>query len=575
MPRAELDWASSSIKIGLLRNVRLGGSNYRVNFISILNLIPQKKMTWQPLIEEFKQQAEKISEGGGQKSIDRQHKKGRMTARERIAAVTDDDWWLEVGKWAAFEMYTEWGGSPSASVICGIGKVSGRYVMIIANDATVKAGAFFPMTCKKVLRAQRVAMHCHLPLLYLVDSAGVFLPLQDEIFPDEDDFGRIFRNNSVISAMGIPQIAAIMGNCVAGGGYLPVLCDKLVMTEGSGLYLAGPALVKSAIGQEYTSEELGGAEMHASISGTIDYREPDDQAALKRVRELIGMMPETNRDPKFRRETWSEPTEDQSKIYDIVPTNPQMRYDVRDLINVIADPDSFVEYKAEYGQTITCGHARIGGFTVGIVANQRTAVMSKKEGMQFGGVIYHDSADKEARFIMDCNQTWTPLIFLQDVMGFMVGADSEHAGIIRAGAKVVNAISNSRVPKITLITGGSYGAGNYAMCGKAFDPRFIFAWPNARYAVMGGKQAAQTILDINIAALKRAGQEPDAEELEALRKKVADAYDTSTDIRYAAARQWVDGIIDPADTRQFLMQALETVTLHAEDEPFRTGVLQV
>lgn len=315
--------------------------------------------------------------------------------------------------------------------------------------------------------------------------------------------------------------------------------------------------------------------MHASISGTIDYREPDDDAALKRVRELVGMMPETTRDAKFRRDTWSEPSENQSKVYDFVPTDPQTRYDVRDFINLIVDPDSFSEYKAEYGQTITCGYARIGGFTVGIVANQRTTVMTKKEGMQFGGVIYHDSADKEARFILDCNQMWAPIIFLQDVMGFMVGRDSEQAGIIRAGAKVVNAISNSVVPKLTVITGGSYGAGNYAMCGKAFDPRFIFAWPNARYAVMGGKQAAQTILDINIAAMKRAGQEPDAEELEALRKKVTDAYDTSTDIRYAAARGWVDGIIDPADTRKVLIQSLESVTLHAEPEPFRTGVFQV
>lgn len=532
-------------------------------------------MSWQSLTEEFREQSDIIEQGGGQRSIDRQHKKGRLTARERITQVLDDDYWLEVGKWAGFGMYEEWGGSPSGSVICGVGKIQGRSVMIIANDATVKAGAFFPITAKKVLRAQRIAMHCRMPLLYLVDSAGVFLPLQDEIFPDEDDFGRIFRNNSVISAMGIPQLAAIMGNCVAGGGYLPVLCDKLIMTEGSGLYLAGPALVKSAIGQEYTSEELGGAEMHAQISGTIDYREPDDEAALKRVRELVGLMPETLRANKFRRETWSEPNESQDKIYDVVPTDPQMRYDVRDLIQLIADPDSFSEYKAEYGQTIVCGYARIGGFNVGIVANQRTAVMTKKEGMQFGGVIYHDSADKEARFIMDCNQTWTPLIFLQDVMGFMVGKDSEEAGIIRAGAKVVNAISNSVVPKITLITGGSYGAGNYAMCGKAFDPRFIFAWPNARYAVMGGKQAAQTILDINIAAMKRAGQEPDAEELEALRTKVTKAYDTSTDIRYAAGRLWVDGIIDPADTRKVLIQSLESVTLHAEPEPFRTGVYQV
>ena len=533
-------------------------------------------MSWQELISEFQSQTDVIELGGGQKSIDRQHKKGRLTARERIGKLLDDgSFFLEVGRWAGFEMYTEWGGTVSGSVICGLGLVSGRTVMIIANDATIKAGAFFPITCKKVLRAQRIAMHCRVPLVYLVDSAGVFLPLQDEIFPDEDDFGRIFRNNSVISAMGVPQIAAIMGNCVAGGGYLPVLCDKLIMTEGSGLYLAGPALVKSAIGQEVSHEDLGGAKMHASISGTIDYHEPDEESAIARLRSLIEVMPEDKLAAPFRSDDSTEPSRDQSEIYDAIPMDPQTRYDVRDLIEFLTDKETFQEYKSDYGQTIVCGYAKIGGQHVGIVANQRTVVQTPKEGMQFGGVIYHDSADKEARFIMDCNQTWTPILFLQDVMGFMVGRDSEHAGIIRAGAKVVNAISNSRVPKITVITGGSYGAGNYAMCGKAFDPRFIFAWPNARYAVMGGKQAAQVILDINIAAMKRAGQEPDAEELEALRKQVTDAYDTSTDIRYAAARLWVDGIIQPADTRDVLIQSLKIVTRYADDEPFRTGVYQV
>jgi acetyl-CoA carboxylase carboxyltransferase component len=357
-------------------------------------------------------------------------------------------------------MYEDWGGAASASVVCGIGKISGRDVMIIANDATIKAGAFFPMTCKKVLRAQRIAMHCRLPLLYLVDSAGVFLPLQDEIFPDEDDFGRIFRNNSVISAMGLPQLASIMGNCVAGGGYLPVLCDKLIMTEGSGLYLAGPALVKSAIGQEVSSEDLGGAKMHASISGTIDYREPDDPAAIDRIKKLIAMFPEDPRASVFRRDPWTDSNVNQADPYAKFPLDLQARFDVRDLIRYLADEGSFQEYKAEYGQTLICGHARIGGHQVGVIANQRTSAMTPKEGIQFGGVIYHDSADKEARFIMDCNQTWTPLIFLQDVFGFMVGKQSEEAGIIRAGAKVVNAISNSRVPKITVITGGSYGAGN-------------------------------------------------------------------------------------------------------------------
>ncbi len=533
-------------------------------------------MNWPTLVQQFQAQTKQIEMGGGVSAIQRQHEKGRLTARERIAKMLDmDSRWLEVGLWAGWEMYREWGGSPSASVVCGIGKIAGRHAMIIANDATTKAGAFFPMTCKKVLRSQRIAMFNHLPLVYLVDSAGVFLPLQDEIFPDEDDFGRIFRNNSVISAMGISQIAAIMGSCVAGGGYLPVLCDKLIMTEGSGLYLAGPALVKSAIGQEASSEELGGAEMHASISGTIDFREPDDAAAIARIRSLMGMLPEDCRFAKFRRSSWSEPDVDQSQIESVVPLDPQQRYDVRDLIRFLVDPDSFNEYKSEYGQTIVCGYAKIGGHQCGIVANQRTAVMTKKDGMQFGGVIYHDSADKEARFIMDCNQTWSPIIFLQDVMGFMVGRDSEQAGIIRAGAKVVNVISNSRVPKITVITGGSYGAGNYAMCGKAFDPRFIYAWPNARYAVMGSRQAASTILDINIAAMKRAGRKVDAEEMEALRVKVSDAYENSTDIRYAAARLWVDGVIFPSDTRATLINSLDIATRHAEDEPFRTGVLQV
>jgi 3-methylcrotonyl-CoA carboxylase beta subunit len=533
-------------------------------------------MSWPELIEKFTAESAEIELGGGKKSIDRQHKKGRLTARERIARLLDPDTdFLEIGRWAGWQMYTEWGGTVSASVICGLGKVSDRTVMIIANDATIKAGAFFPMTCKKVLRAQRIAMHCRVPLVYLVDSAGVFLPLQDEIFPDEDDFGRIFRNNAVISAMGIPQLAAIMGNCVAGGGYLPVLCDKLIMTEGSGLYLAGPALVKSAIGQESTSEELGGATMHAEVSGTIDFKEPDDESAIARLRSLIEIQPVDKMADLFRLDPAVESARNQSEIYDLIPTDAQTRYDVRELIDFVVDKDTFQEYKADYGQTIVCGYAKIGGYQAGIVANQRTVVKSANDGMQYGGVIYHDSADKEARFIMDCNQTWTPLIFLQDVMGFMVGRDSEQAGIIRAGAKVVNAISNSRVPKITLITGGSYGAGNYAMCGKAFDPRLIFAWPNARYAVMGGKQAATTILDINIAALKRSGQDPDAKELSALREKVQSAYDTSTDIRYAAGRLWVDGIINPDATRQTLIDSLAIVTRHAEDEPFRTGVLQV
>ncbi|GAB4161996.1 MAG: acyl-CoA carboxylase subunit beta [Planctomycetaceae bacterium] len=538
-------------------------------------------LSWQAMLDSLREQREEIFLGGGERAIARQHAKNRWTARERIAALIDPGTeFFELGTFAAYNMYEEWGGAPCAGVVCGIGRVANRSIMVIANDATVKAGAFFPQTAKKVLRAQRIALKNRLPLMYLVDSAGVFLPLQDDVFPDEDDFGRIFRNNAVISALGIPQIAAIMGNCVAGGGYLPVLCDKLVMTDGSGLYLAGPVLVKSAIGQDVSHEELGGAEMHASISGTIDFREPDDEAAILRLRKLAETLPVDTTASQFVRRvgdekfpaTSSRPGED---VYSLFPEDPQAQYEVRELLDCILDADSFQEYKAEYGRTLVCGYARIGGFSVGVVANQHHPERKANEGLQFGGVIYHDSADKLARFVMDCNQTWTPLIFLSDVYGFMVGRDSEQAGIIRNGAKVVNAISNSRVPKITVITGGSYGAGNYAMCGKAFDPRFIFAWPTARYAVMGSSQAAKTLLDINLAALKRAGQSPDEDELEQLRERIVASYEEQTDIRYAAARGWVDEIIEPAATRATLIRALELATRYAEDEPFRTGVLQV
>lgn len=531
---------------------------------------------WETLLKGYREDSKRIELGGGPKAIERQHQKKRLTARERIARLIDPDTeFFELGRWAGFGMYEEWGGALSAGVICGVGVISGRSVMVIANDATIKAGAFFPATCKKVLRAQRIAMENRLPLVYLVDSAGVFLPLQDEIFPDEDDFGRIFRNNAIISAMGIPQLAAIMGNCVAGGGYLPVLCDKLVMTEGSGLYLAGPALVKSAIGQEVSHEELGGAEMHASISGTIDFREPDEESCIARLRSLCETFPNDPLNPNFRRDESAEPIRKEEDIYETVPLDPQKRYDVRHLFEHLIDADSFQEYKAEYGRTLICGYAKIGGFSVGVVANSRSVEKSANEGMQFGGVVYHDSADKAARFIMDCNQNWLPIIFFHDVMGFMVGKASEQAGIIRAGAKLVNVISNSRVPKLSVILGGSYGAGNYAMCGKAFDPRFIFAWPTARYAVMGAKQAASTVYDVSVAAMKRSGQEPDAAELEALREKVTKAYEDSTDSRYAAARGWVDGIIEPTNTRKTLIRSLEIATRHAEDVPFKIGVLQV
>ena len=531
---------------------------------------------WPTLLAEHRTQRDEIALGGGAKSIERQHEKKRLTARERIASLIDPGTeFFELGRFAAWKMYQEWGGAPSASVVCGLGHVAGRTFMVIANDATVKAGAFFPMTAKKVLRAQRIAMINRLPLIYLVDSAGVFLPLQDEIFPDEDDFGRIFRNNAVLSAMGVPQLAAIMGNCVAGGGYLPVLCDKLVMTEGSGMYLAAPALVKSSIGQDVSHEELGGAAMHAQISGTIDFREPDDNACLNRLRSLAATLPTDFRAPLFRRDDSVDPARPTSDLTTLFPLDRQKPYEIREILSCLVDADSFQEYKAEYGRTVVCGYARIGGYTVGIVGNQHHPEKTPKEGLQFGGVIYHDSADKAARFIMDCNQTWTPLVFLQDVYGFMVGRDSEQAGIIKAGAKLVNAISNSRVPKITLVMGGSYGAGNYALCGKAFDPRFIFAWPTAQYAVMGPHQAAGTLLDVNIAALKRSGKAPDAAELEELRTKIVASYEEQTDIRYAAARGWVDEIIEPAQTRAALITALDVSTRHAENEPFRTGVLQV
>ena len=530
------------------------------------------------LMAALRAEETRIRLGGGQTAIERQHAKGRLTARERIERLIDPGSpLLELGLWAGHGMYADWGGAPGAGVVTAIGTIAGRRHMIVANDATVKAGAFFPMTAKKVLRAQRIAFTNRLPLAYLVDSAGIFLPLQEDTFPDEDDFGRIFRNNAVLSAAGVPQYAAIMGNCVAGGGYLPVLCDKLLMTEGSGLYLAGPALVKSAIGQEVSHEELGGAAMHAAISGTIDYHEKDDPACLERLRRLIELARPDDPQPAapFTRGESNEPARPATDLYDLVDPDPRSNYEVRDILACLVDAGSFDEYKAEYGQTLVCGTARVGGFPVGIVANQRHRVKSGRGEYQFASVLYVDSADKAARFIMNCNQDWLPILFLQDVNGFMVGRDSERAGIIKAGAKLVSAVSNSRVPKITLLTGGSYGAGNYALCGKAFDPRFIYAWPTARCAVMGPAQATNTLLDVMIASLKKKGHEPDAAELGSLRAAVAADYERQTDVRYAAARLWVDAILDPAATRPVLIQSLEVATRHASDEPFRVGVYQV
>ncbi|MBV8384739.1 MAG: acyl-CoA carboxylase subunit beta [Planctomycetaceae bacterium] len=518
----------------------------------------------------------RLREGGGPDAIARQHAKGRKTARERIAALIDPGTdFLELGLWAAYQMYEEWGGAPGAGVVAGIGTVASRRVMVVANDATVKAGAFFPMTIKKVLRAQAIAGQNHLPLVYLVDSSGVFLPMQDEVFPDEDDFGRIFRNNAVFSARGIPQFAAIMGNCVAGGAYLPVLCDTVLMTEGSGLYLAGPALVKAAIGQDISHEDLGGAAMHAAISGTVDYREPDDDSCLARLRRLVGLLPPDPR-PVADGAAIEPPARTAEDLFAIVKTDPSAQYDVRDLLSALVDGGRLDEYRAEFGKTLVCGFARLGGLPVGIVANQRLRFRPEGGGpYQFGGVIYGDSSDKAARFVLDCNQAHVPLLFIQDVNGFDVGRDAERSGIIRRGAKLVNAVSNSVVPKLTLIVGHSFGAGHYALCGKAFDPRFLFAWPGARYAVMGAQQAANTMLGVNLATIRRQGKHVDGAELHAMAEELRARYDRETDIRYAAARGWIDAIIDPARTRDVLMMALDVAIRTREAETFSTGVFQV
>jgi 3-methylcrotonyl-CoA carboxylase beta subunit len=531
------------------------------------------------LLSAIKNDEEQIRQGGGAKAIEAQHKKNRLTARERIEKLIDPGSdFFELGLFAAYEMYEEWGGAPAAGTITGLARVCGRLVMIIANDATVKAGAFFPLTAKKVIRAQNISIENRIPTIYLVDSAGVFLPLQEDVFPDTDDFGRVFRNNAVMSAMGIPQIAAIMGMCVAGGAYLPLMCDHILMTEGSGLFLAGPALVQAAIGQKVTAEELGGARVHAEISGTIDYREPSDDSCIARIRSLLDKMGRRPGAP-FDRIEPAPPLGDGEDIYGIFSSDPARQYDMRDILARIVDAGRFDEYRPEYGETVLCGHARIGGWAVGIVANQKkhvhvTAPGTGQKRIEFGGVIYTESAEKAARFIMDCNQNLIPLIFFHDVNGFMVGKEAEWSGIIRAGAKMVNAVSNSVVPKITVICGGSFGAGHYAMCGKAYDPRFIFAWPTARYAVMSGDSAAGTLVEIKIKQLERSGKKLSDDEKKELYDSVAKTYQHQTDPRYAAARLWVDAIIDPALTRDALIWALDAAALNPVVPEFKTGVLQ-
>jgi 3-methylcrotonyl-CoA carboxylase beta subunit len=531
------------------------------------------------LLTSIKNEEETIRQGGGPKAIESQHKKNRLTARERVNALIDPGThFFELAIYAAHEMYEEWGGAPSAGTVTGLARVSGRLFMVIANDATVKAGAFFPMTAKKVIRAQNIAIENRIPTIYLVDSAGVFLPLQEDVFPDTDDFGRVFRNNAVMSAMGIPQITAIMGMCVAGGAYLPVMCDHILMTEGSGLFLAGPALVQAAIGQKTSAEDLGGAKMHSQISGTVDFREPDDESCLKRIRALVDKMGAPN-PPIFSHSRLKEPLYSINELYGIFSSNPAKQYDMREIIARLVDGSEFEEYRAEYGETLLCGYARIGGWAVGIVANQKkhittNAPHSDQKRIEFGGVIYTESAEKAARFIMDCNQNRIPLIFLHDVNGFMVGKDAEWSGIIRAGAKMVNAVANSVVPKITVILGGSFGAGNYAMCGKAYDPRFMFAWPTAKFAVMSGDAAANTLAEIKLKQLEREGKKVDEKAKKELLDSVKSTYDHQTDPRYAAARLWLDAIIDPAHTRDALIWALNAASLNTHLPEFKTGVLQ-
>lgn len=530
------------------------------------------KMAW----SQVRQKLEKIYEGGGKKSAEKQKEKNKLVARERIAYLCDEGKpFIEIGAFAGYEMYEEQGGCPAGGTVAGMGYVGGKQCIIVANDQTVKAGAWFPITGKKNLRMQEIAMENHLPIIYIVDSAGVFLPMQDEIFPDKENFGRIFRNNAKMSAMGITQIAVVTGACVAGGAYLPIMSDETLMVEGAGsIYLAGPYLVKAAIGEDIDNETLGGAVTHTEISGIADYKFKTEQECFDKVKNImskIGDKPTAG----FNRAAAKHPSLNNGELFSIMAENNSKPYDMLALIASIADADSFDEFKADYGKTIVCGYARVDGWAVGFVANQRLIVKSKKGEMQLGGVIYNDSADKAARFIMNCNQKKIPLVFLQDVTGFMVGSRSEHSGIIKDGAKLVNAVANSVVPKITIIVGNSYGAGNYAMCGKAYDPRFIYAWPTAKIAVMGGEQAAKTMLQIQVAGMKAKGKEVTAAEEKEILDTITANYTRQTKPEYAAARLWVDAIINPGDTRMLISEGIAAANHNAITEEFKMGVFQV
>ena len=529
------------------------------------------------LLSQLRQRFAAVSLGGGKKAIEKQHEKKKLTARERIEYLRDTEKpFIEIGAFAGYEMYEEYGGCPSGGTVAGVGYVSGRQCVIVANDQTVKAGAWFPITGKKNLRMQEIAMENRLPIVYLVDSAGVFLPLQDEIFPDKEHFGRIFRNNACMSAMGITQIAAVMGACVAGGAYLPIMSDETLMVEGNGsIFLAGPYLVKAAIGEDTDAETLGGAVTHTELSGIADYKFATEQECLDQVKKIISKLGHMQQNAGFSKTESRQPLKNSDAIYSIMSEGNTKPYDITEMIECLTDDSAFEPFKKDYGKTIVCGYARMGGWAVGIVANQRLIVKNKKGEMQLGGVIYNDSADKAARFIMNCNQKKIPLVFLQDVTGFMVGSRSEHSGIIKDGAKLVNAVANSVVPKITIIIGNSFGAGNYAMCGKAYDPRFIYAWPAAKIAVMGGDQAAKTLLQIQVSSLKAKGKTITPEDEKKLLDDIKGRYETQTSPYYAAARLWVDGIIDPADTRKVIIEAIHAAN-HKKDLPvFKTGVLQV